>query len=252
MSALKELQTAFQNYLIKDEEGLEKLISDPPKGQKEDRLDVYHYAYRQRLIDIIAMDYPVLKKYLGENKFEETCHQFIQSNPSKDYSVNYYGRDLPNFLSDEIQKEIATFEWALTEVMDRADASVASLEKLNEISEEAWGRLQVSFHPSLSVLKLKVSVPKYWHAVIENESLPECKTSDETLTWLVWRKRQDAYYQSLDSEETIMFNVLREGASFGEVCKQLCQTMLEDDVAQFALDRLVRFINDQLITDINA
>ena len=64
MTHLRELQLRFQDYLIGGAEDIEQDIISTADALAEHRLATYYNAYRIRLIDCLAVDYPALEKYL--------------------------------------------------------------------------------------------------------------------------------------------------------------------------------------------
>src|SRR5207244_275482 len=85
---LRDLQRWFANRVIDGDRALERSAIDevltpgPALGPAE-RLHVYQYGYRARLVECLADDYPVLEQTLGESAFEALCNAYIEAHPSR-------------------------------------------------------------------------------------------------------------------------------------------------------------------------
>ena len=149
MKTLREQQIAFSDYLKGDKTSLilEDIIGDD-KATSVERLDLYHDAYKLRLIDVLGTDYPGLKSLLGEDDFTRICLAYIEHCPSTYRSVRWFGQQLPEFLEanehytfDPRLFEIAQFEKLKGDVFDAKESPVASLEDLSAIEPHLWGGL---------------------------------------------------------------------------------------------------------------
>ena len=63
-----------------------------------ERVAIYREIYWLRLREALSVDYPALKKYLGDEEFDRLCDAYCQQHPSKSYSLNRLGDHLPKFL----------------------------------------------------------------------------------------------------------------------------------------------------------
>ena len=107
MRHLHELQTRFQAYLETGDDAIEQDIVSSADARAEHRLAVYYNAYRIRLIDCLAVDYPALAKLVGRDAFEDLALAYLQRFPSTHPSVRWFGRHLPVFLRDDYRGEEA-------------------------------------------------------------------------------------------------------------------------------------------------
>jgi hypothetical protein len=69
MSNLLDLQDGFQNYLFKGHTQFRRMVIGTETFSADTRLAIYSNAYRSRLLDTLASNYPVLVGYLGTEKF---------------------------------------------------------------------------------------------------------------------------------------------------------------------------------------
>src|SRR6185312_16138520 len=97
MNELTHLQTELQNYLMNSDQTIQQHIVDTAKVPAEIRLAIYGNAYQSRLHDALAISYPLLQKYLGENAFLQLSHDYLDHYPSCYRSIRWYGDQLALF-----------------------------------------------------------------------------------------------------------------------------------------------------------
>ena len=129
MNGLLDLQHKFQNYLMNTDLAFKSCIHGTAKASVDTRLAIYKNAYQLRLIDALAANYPVLKKYLGCEQFHELGEHFLKIYPSTFRSIRWFGDKLAVFLYEAkpycdmpYLAELAQFEWANTLVFDAPDS----------------------------------------------------------------------------------------------------------------------------------
>src|SRR5579862_3161955 len=103
MTNLMNLQNKFQSYLINSNNDIRLDIEETKKVSATTRLQIYSNAYRFRLIEALASNYPVLQKYLGADSFQELAIQYIDEHPSTFRSIRWFGNQLENFLREHNQ-----------------------------------------------------------------------------------------------------------------------------------------------------
>lgn len=86
-TGLEQLQRGFQSYVLRGEPGIEAHVALNTIASTTHRLDVYFQAYRLRLIEALANDYPGLKKFVGEAEFERLARAYIDRYPSTERSL---------------------------------------------------------------------------------------------------------------------------------------------------------------------
>ena len=253
MSQLAQLQSLFQAYVVGEPVGedlLPAIIDDQKVGAKI-RLGVYHNAYRLRLIEVLSNVYPTLHTLLGDSLFNKTARTYIDTYPSSKPSIRWFGDELSTHLGltlpqHPIAAELAAFEWALGLAFDAEDTSILSLADLAAVPPDKWGDLKFHFQPSVQVLHLQWSVLSVWHALNKDEAPPAIiEINGECL---IWRQYLDAQFRSLEPDEHQALQLLMSGASFGELCEYLQQSLPEDEASMTAANFLVTWLNEELIS----
>lgn len=255
MISLKQLQQSFQAYVLQDDQTILSNVIDSTQISAQSRMDIYRDAYYLRLIEILAMDYPMLKDWLKEPTFKKIAREYIEVFPSHNFSVRVFGQHLSKFLaqsnSESMLAELAAFEWKLAEVLDAADGPTMAIEDMAKIPPDAWGSMQLFLHPSLQVTSFFSNAAEIWKALNENKKKPKIIYSTEPMFHMFWRKDQDAYFMPLNPAQIHMLNAIREKKSFGEICEELCEILPEEEVIQFAAGTMRNWIHDGVISEIS-
>lgn len=129
---------------------VESVLTPGPQLDAQQRLDLYRYSYRARLVECLADDYPAVKYAIGDGEFEALAHKYIEWNPSRNPSLNYYGKKFSEFTRGQglrFAADLAKLEWAMVEVLHAPPAPVLEMSKLAELPPEA--------HPNIKLLSSK-------------------------------------------------------------------------------------------------
>lgn len=256
MPTLAQTQRQLQRWILSDSphrtatppRALLKLIADEPK-QAAQRAGIYHTAYRLRLDEVLANDYPVLAAVAGET-FADIAERYRRAHPSRHPSARWYGRHLPAMLGDSAHGDLARLEWALGGAFDAADADAVVIEDLAGLPADAWAGLGFAFDPSLRLLSLKAELA----ALLAAESPQQhgaIERRPEAADWLVWRHRRQTRWRVLPEDEAACLRSTRAGASFEALCEQLCRWHPPEHVAQRAAGLLKRWIVDGLVASLH-
>jgi hypothetical protein len=256
MKQLRRIQENFQNYLRGLDHKVEIYVHDREPDFAKARLFIYKDAYSLRLIEALKKNYPGVCSLLGENDFEKMTVQYINQKPSRHYSINLFGKGIPGFLKQTLPystrselAEMAAFELALNVAIDTVDAPALSPEDMSKISQENWPALKIKPHPSLQVLKLKWNVVEIWRAVAEKNP-PLALVKGQTNTWIVWRKGIQPYYVMLNSQEAFILQSMQKNLPIAKICEGLCRWMGDEQVPQYLVNAILRWLHDNLLSEI--
>ncbi|UCH47858.1 MAG: putative DNA-binding domain-containing protein [Betaproteobacteria bacterium] len=236
MTSLAELQARFQRHIVHDDQAVTSDISGPDDAYRQERLLIYYRAYRLRLIAALAVDYPVLKAFVDEQRFEELATAYIEARPSMVRNLRWFGDSMSSFLhydprfSDEpILAELAEFEWAQGLAFDASDAAQLGFDELASVPAEHWPQLHFVAHPSLQLVTLQWNVIAIWHAHRDNKTLPPATLQEPDGTIAVWRKDYKTYFRTLDRDEAWLWRTLAAGTAFSEACSRFATKMGMDE-----------------------
>src|SRR5579871_4803975 len=145
MKSLLTLQNQFQEHLLHSQNDIFNQIVNTEKVSTDVRLSIYSHAYRSRLLEALALNYPSMQIYLGSEQFETLGNAYVDRYPSHFRSIRWFGDQLENFLREHAPYneyphlyELAKVEWIMTLVFDAANSDVFKLENLASIPPESW------------------------------------------------------------------------------------------------------------------
>ena len=215
MNALAHAQDALQGWLLQGDAGIAALLDGE---QRPHRLRVYADAYRLRLIDVLANDFPATRDALGDAPFQAIALGYIDAHPSTRPSVRHFGRSFANWLQAHPDArrglhELARFEWLQGECFDAADARPLAIDDVAAMPAEAWPSLRLALHPATRMLASR--------RLRLHDGRPRLATRDAPTAWVLWRDGVDVRWRSLDRDEAEALQALREGAAFGALCERL-------------------------------
>jgi hypothetical protein len=258
MNKLENLQTRFQAQVMTGQEEVAGLFVGDETATAEERLGVYYDAYRLRLVEILTGDFPGLCALMSEEEFRQLGMRYIDSYPSQNPSVRWFGQHLAEFLAVDpafadqpCLAEMARFEWARGLAFDGSTAAVASLEDLGEVPPADWPSVTLELHPTLQRSQSDWNVGPIWRAVCAEESVPVPEKLGEPAQWAVWRRDVKVYWRSLSDPEATALDAFGAGETFAEVCGGLCESIEVDEVPAAIARMLNQWITEGLVTRIS-
>ena len=253
---LAQLQRAFQRHLLDADATLTPAIASAIASSERvpagTRLGIYADAYRLRLIDALAANYPRLQQLLGAQAFGELAQAYLHEHPSKYPSVRWFGDQLASYLGDHHAHqpelaELAAWEWAIANAFDAPDTPPLTEDDLIRIEPDQWPTLQFRLHSSAKLLSLSTNAPALFKALSLDETPPAQESTDRLQSWLIWRQELSPHYRPIADEEAALLRRLLEGATFEELCELLCESHEAADVPARAAIALKGWIREQLL-----
>ncbi len=257
MSELYRIQKNMMAWLVeKQQENIKKDIIDSQDVSPEIRLSVYGDGYGYRLIDALSENYPAVHTLLGDDDFFAMAYAYMDSFPSKHFSLRFFGSELEGFLKDYLPDipviaEMAKFEWKLRNSFDAKDHETIGMEALQQIPLENWGGMSFVFHDSVSRASLEWNTPQLWSAIDEESDPIPPEKLEHPYSWLVWRKELLNYYRSLDVDEAWAIDAALAGESFEYLCQGVCEWIDEEHAPARVAGFLSQWIEDQLLIDLS-
>jgi hypothetical protein len=253
MTPLAQLQGEFQDFLLRGT-SVERRVRGSARVPAATRLAIYGNAYRSRLADALAANFPGLAALLGEADFATLAHDYVRTHDSPFFNIRYYGDALADFLARHehyvaapVLAELARWEWAMMGAFDAADAHPLTHEALAAHPPAHWAQLRLTFHPSLARLALLWNVPQLWQALSDAGERPPLELAAQPVPWLIWRRELSSYYRSLSLTEAAALDAARSGWPFGELCELLCDELGEQEAPVQAATLLRGWVDAGLI-----
>lgn len=255
MDNLLKIQTQFQQYLEGENEDLIEHIVNTEDALAEHRLAAYYNAYRARLIEAIAFDFPTVSAFLGEDKFNLLVLNYIKAFPSEYKSVRWVAQNLSQFIQQQNKfenqiflTELIDFEWTQSLVFDETNPdTIFSIEQMALIEPHNWPSLRFNFISSLKPLDLHHNVVQFWNAQDTQQAFPDIFYDVIPIRWIIWRKGLDPHWRSLDVHEAWALESMIHGSTFAEICEGLEEWIDSEHIAITAAGFLKQWIEDELI-----
>ena len=253
---LADLQRAFQARVLthEHEQGIEAALTGAGDDDFADRLGAYVGGYRARLVEALGVTYPVVQATLGADGFGEQMRAYIDANPSRHYSVRYYGAGVAQWLAAHVPGPVATvlgelarWEWLLAEVFDAPDDTPLGVETLGAVPAQSWPGVSFRWRASVRRYSTATNAVDYWRAANGLCETPGAPVAAERSEWLLWRHGLKTLFRSLSPLEALALDDALGGATFGQVCAHLAGRMDDSEVALAAATWLRGWIAEELI-----
>ncbi len=255
---LATLQDALAAHVRDPACALPEVIVDGTLLTRERRAAIYIHGYRLRLIEALTDDFPALVALLGADAFAEMADGYIDANPSRHYSIRWFGRTLehhiattPRYRHQPLLVHMARFEWTLGLAFDAADADAVTFADLLQVSPEQWGELQFGQHPSVRHIRLGQQVPALWRQARNGDAVAVDSELGATAWWRLWRHELRTLFRSVTPLESAAARFLTRH-SFGELCLHLGRRLSPDTVPAFAAGLVRNWIDEGSIATLGS
>jgi len=159
-----------------------KIVKPSATLEPLERLDIYRGMYLLRMEEALAIDYPALKHFLGDDTFMRLVARFVDVYPSRSYTLNRLGDHLPEFLAtvEDIRspgfcRELARLEYALTQVFDEQETPRMTQEAIQSVPEDAWENARLKPVAAFRLGEFDYPVSEYVGAVDEENAFPRIR-----------------------------------------------------------------------------
>jgi hypothetical protein len=258
MSTLEQIESGLQAYVLGTGSDVTVTIAGRDDAYRAQRLDIYRDAYRLRLAEVLASDFPALRAHVGEAAFDAIAFEYLAAHPSTFRNVRWFGgalarflREQPDHASEPARAELAQFEWALGLAFDAPDQPAVAFADVVALAPEAWPELRLQAHPCLHLVKLQTNAVAIWNAHNAGGAPVPATTLDAPVDWAIWRKDLSPYFRSLPADEAWALVAMRDGSSFGEICAGLCDWVPEEQAALRAAQLLRGWVDETWIAGLN-
>jgi len=254
---LREIQSGVQDYVLKLDAAVAPGIADSGELSAMMRLDIYAEAYRLRLVEVLTVQYPVLNGWMGSDDFERLAVAYIDAQPSRHFSVRWFGDGLGDFLKNTppfserpALEEMARFEWAQACAFDAADTPPLQHTDLTAIPAPQWPYLVFFFHPGIRRMDCRWNTVPIWQAVSGGREAPDAVQTDELQAWLIWRTGLATRFRSLSTLEAGVLDCARGGGAFADQCALMARDIAAEQVASELAAMLGVWVRDGFVTGI--
>jgi hypothetical protein len=250
------LQHAFQQHVLNGDPAISSRTNASEAVSVTQRLRVYGDAYRLRLAEALAHNYPRLHQLLGDEQFSQLASGYVQTFPSSHPSVRWFGHQLHEYVADQYPttpalSDLVKWEWSVANAFDAADQPPLAADSLAKLAPEAWPQLSFTFHPSVQLIETRSNAVAIFKALSEDAGVP-APDAEPSATWLVWRYQLTPRYRSLQADEIGALREAIQGHTFEQICDVLGEWHEPDSIPVRAVTLLKTWIGDELLTGLNA
>ena len=250
---LKDLQTNFQHILLDAECIFADWVRESARGlSSQDRLDIYHNAYRIRLIDVLLDTFEHTAVYLGDDWFHHLAAAYVQSQYSTYSNIGLYGREFPHFLAEQLAddkevSELALMDWKLRRAFDGADSAVMTHDDLQHLATAESGSIRLQPVPTLSISQQHFNTLDIWHAINHDQHPPVVERLLQPIDILIWRKGHSPHFRSLAKIESAAIACVCSGDTLEAIGAALEKDFPDVDVVTEFGVMLHRWLDDEII-----
>lgn len=192
------------------------------------RLQIYADAYYARLIECLRESFPVLRRVLGSELFDEFAVGYLQAYPSRSYTLNRLGDAFATYLTEsrpealvpgigwpELLVDLAQLECAIEQAFDgpgeeelpRLDTAL-----LATFAPEAQAELRLRTAPSLRLLAFRFPVNDLYTQARQRPEDEELDLPAAEPTWLALSRRDYVVRRHpLTHESFALLQALQQG-----------------------------------------
>ena len=150
---------------------IESVVNPLVKGNDRlasvERLQIYNRMYWYRLMDCVADDCPGLRAFLGEDRFWKLAVAYLNTYPSRSYTLRNLCSRLEKFIREEptwtaphtdAALDLVRFEWAQIIAFDGETLAPFDAASLGQVDPE---KLRVRLQPYITLLHVEYAVDEY-------------------------------------------------------------------------------------------
>jgi uncharacterized protein (UPF0276 family) len=194
------------------------LVAQAPQVSAAQRLEIYHHAYRARMVETLADTFARTERFAGSDSFAVWAAQYAEQSPPQSRSLSRYGETFPAFLQQRFPHnpelfELARLDWDLRSRFDMADTPALHSALAAELPPETWLQTEDTLHPTVLLRTIQTNVVALWQALDADTEVPPAQALDEPLGMLVWRREQQPHFQTVSMAQWTFMNHLAAGES---------------------------------------
>ncbi|HEX7815728.1 DNA-binding domain-containing protein [Dyella sp.] len=229
MSSLAQIQQHVLQAVLADTVTAPGALKGDDRATAGTRLAIYHHAYRARLREALAIEYPGLALMAGKS-FATLAAGYIEAHPSGHYNIRWHGAGLAAFLDYGLPwrerpalGDMARLDWAISTVFDAVDEPALLAQDLASLAPEDWATLQLHPQDKLQILVTPYNVAAFRKAADLGQARPRLRRHRQPVSLLIWRDGMEVRYRALDTDELAVLEAAIAGANFTELCDRLGQ-----------------------------
>lgn len=202
-----------------------------------EQLSVYANAYRYRLYDVVADDYPVLQHYLTEQTFSDLMWTFVEEVLPDHFNIGRFALKLPAFIQqafpdDAFAYALCQLETAVAQMTDPAETQALSEADIQGLTAETFLDLTLYPRRALALMQFDQQVNAYYQAVMDGDT--SVVPQNEAVYLAVFRHEDVVWRMELEAQEYGLLSRLFDGVTIGETLADVQESEQHNITAYFS------------------
>jgi hypothetical protein len=252
-----DYQKKFVTTVISDNKTIDKNILDNmiPIGKIDNSkvLEVYSTDYKYRMLEAMRSNFESLWMILGDDDFSNLVFEFIKTNPSSHYDLNFYGDEFPSFLQSKAELledipfiiDLANFEITFWKIFHTRNPNSKSIDEFTQMKILNSG---FTFENHTVLLKFNHNIyPLFQYKNKTIEDFFQSHEIDDVLKnsyYLLYKKDFLITCKSLTSAQYNFFSQLNEKISLLDVINSM------EDITQEEMKEIFHLISTDLLRNL--
>ncbi len=225
-------------------------IHPKPGFSPAEQLYVYIGGYRARLFDIVNMDYPALRHYLGDEKTDALLRGFVDTVPSTYYDVSRYSGEFPPYLKQHAEgfaHDLCRLETAISLLFNAPDSDALDNPDVEGMDPDMLMESVLQPRAALELMRFDHPVNAYYQAYLDGKTLEE--TQEKACYLAVFRHDEVIWRLELEPAEYRLLALLFAGQEVGEALEVLLEegVMTEDALLGALSGWFARWLRNHLL-----
>lgn len=244
------LAAAGRRNLLPEGCAIEDVIVETSRQSPAQRLEVYADAYYARLVQCLGEFFPVFKHMVGDEVFADFAFGYLQTHPSRSYTLNRLGESFPQYLDEsrpadaeaatgwaDMLVDLAEFELTILDVFDGPGSeSLAMLDAdaLAAIPADRWPDVRLALAPGFKLRHFRHRLNDYYTQVRRAESGTDVPYPEEGDQFVAFHRRNYVVRRyELSRAQWSVLVALSSGRSLDESLRRALvdSTVVEEDLA---------------------
>ncbi|MES2961934.1 MAG: DNA-binding domain-containing protein [Pseudomonadota bacterium] len=240
---LQNLQKNFANHIFTKAD--KKILSQVSYSTHEalERLNIYRNNVLGNFESVLNSIFPVTKKILGAEKFEELSQKYYRKFPSKSGDLNEYGKEFPKLLKNQeplYSKDLAQLELLYHQAFFAKKTKEFDLKSFKKIAPENLANLIFIIDPAANLFTSKFAIFSIW------KSEKKIKNFAKAESMLICADK----ILKLNEEELVFLTEIKKQKKLYQIYKKLCKT--KETAKEIDIGKLINhFITNGVITSWN-
>jgi len=229
---MEELKTVIENFLVSLSD--KSLTNQDLKGSSrlpiEKGLEIYRCNLVMAKLNILEDKYPLSKRVLGNNCFNEVAKKFAVKSHSTQFDINLYASNFPTFIkaapwfkSVKYIYDLATLECRYYDFVNNNNTKEqqSSNEKLNLLSKEP-GEVFITSVSQIDIIESSYPLFDLFKNIKDQDFDSNKLHLNKAQDVLIYNTKEDTYVEQLhDKNLKALFSKIKRGILLTDLVKDL-------------------------------